>query len=252
MEYIIKVEDVSIVFNLANERVDSIKEYLIRMLKGNLNYEPFEALKNVSFKIAKGETVGIVGANGSGKSTLLKCISGIYKPTKGKIKTKGLIAPLIELGAGFDGDLTARENIYLNSAIMGLDKDFVEKKFDEIVAFSELEKFLDVAVKNFSSGMTARLGFALASVVEPEILIVDEILGVGDAAFQNKCTEKMEQLRGNNATMLMVSHDINQVKSMCNRAIWLRKGVLVMDGKALEVCQAYEEWAKVHSAFESE
>ncbi len=252
MENVISVENVSMVFNLANERIDSIKEYIIRALKGNLNYEPFVALKDVSFQIGRGESVGIVGANGSGKSTVLKCISGIYKPTRGKIRTKGLLAPLIELGAGFDGDLTARENIYLNSAIMGLNQKFVESKFDEIVDFSELRPFLDVAVKNFSSGMAARLGFALASVVNPEILIVDEILGVGDAAFQKKCGEKMEQLRSNNATMLLVSHDINQVKAQCDRAIWLKKGVLVMDGNALEVCEAYENWTKNHSAFESE
>lgn len=252
MDPVIQVNHVTVKFNLANERVDSIKEYMLRLVKGELNFSPFEALRNVSFIIQRGESVGIIGGNGSGKSTLLKCISGIYHPTSGSVQTKGLIAPLIELGAGFDGDLTARENIYLNCAVMGLNKKFVDRKFDEIVAFSELESFLDVAIKNFSSGMTARLGFSLASIIEPEILIVDEILGVGDAPFQKKCAHKMEELLSNNTTMLLVSHDIEQIKSMCSRALWLKHGELVMDGACDEVCAAYKAWSCTHSAFENE
>ena len=249
---VIEANQVSVRFNLAKERTDSIKEYILKLIRGKLNYTPFEALKNVSFQIRKGESVGIVGGNGAGKSTLLKCISGIYRPTSGSVHTRGLIAPLIELGAGFDGDLTARENIFLNGAVMGLDKKFVEEKFDEIVAFSELEDFLDVAIKNFSSGMTARLGFSLASIIEPEILIVDEILGVGDAAFQKKCSRKMEELLRGQATMLLVSHDIGQVRALCSRALWLRHGQLIMDGSANEVCDEYENWSHSHTAFEKE
>lgn len=242
MSYAIQVDSVSITFNLNEERVDSIKEYILRFLQGKLHYRKFEALKNISFDIRVGESVGIIGKNGSGKSTLLKAICGIYEPNTGGISTNGLIAPLIELGAGFDGELTAAENIYLNSAIMGLDKDFVNEKYAEIVDFSELHDFLNVPVKNFSSGMIARLGFALASIISPDILIVDEILGVGDAQFQKKCASKMDELRSNNATMLFVSHDISAVKEICNRIIWISNGEIKMDGSVEEVCSAYEEY----------
>lgn len=247
---IILVEHLSMKFNLANERTESLKEYLVKFLKGKLNYSEFWALKDVSFKIKSGETVGILGANGSGKSTLLKCICGIYPPSGGKITVDGSIAHLIELGAGFDPDLTARENIFLNGAVMGFSKNFMKEKYDEIVDFSELKQFMDIPIKNFSSGMHARLGFSAATIVQPDILIVDEILGVGDAAFQEKCHKRMETLRSNGTTMLFVSHSLPQVRELCSKAIWLKRGIKIMDGESKEVCDAYEEWSKHHSAFE--
>lgn len=247
---IVSAEGVSMRFNLASEKTDSFKEYLVKKLKGRLNYNEFYALKNVSFEIKKSDSVGILGANGSGKSTLLKCISGIYSPTNGEIKIRGTIAPLIELGAGFDPDLTARENIFLNGAVMGYSKQFMIEKYEEIVRFSELEKFIDVPIKNFSSGMGARLGFSIATLVKPDILIVDEILGVGDVAFQEKCAKKMEELKSGGTTMLFVSHSIEQVKNLCNKAIWLKKGEKVMDGDSEIVCKEYAEWSRTHSAFE--
>lgn len=247
---IIVVENLSMKFNLANERTESLKEYLVKFLKGKLNYSEFLALQDISFKIKKGETVGILGANGSGKSTLLKCICGIYPPSEGKIMVHGSVAPLIELGAGFDPDLTARENIFLNGAVMGFSKNFMEGKYDEIVEFSELKQFMDIPIKNFSSGMHARLGFSAATIVQPDILIVDEILGVGDAAFQEKCHKRMEIMRANGTTMLFVSHSLPQVRELCSKAIWLKRGIKIMDGKSKEVCDAYEEWSKHHSAFE--
>ncbi len=247
---VIEVNNVSMRFNLASEKTESIKEYFIKFLKRKLMFNEFYALKNVSFSVSQGESVGILGANGSGKSTLLKCISGIYPPTEGSIMVEGSIAPLIELGAGFDPDLTARENVFLNCAVMGFDKKFAVSKYEEIVDFSELSKFMDVPVKNFSSGMNARLGFAIATLVKPNILIADEILGVGDAAFQEKCERKMNELRGSGTTMLFVSHKIEQVQKICNKAIWLKHGQLVMQGDSEEVCKAYAEWSKEHSAFE--
>jgi ABC-type polysaccharide/polyol phosphate transport system ATPase subunit len=247
---IVDVDNVKLVFNLASEKTDSFKEYVVKLIKGQLNYQEFVALDNISFHIRRGESVGLIGANGSGKSTMLKCIAGIYKPTNGKITVKGNIAPLIELGAGFDSELTARENIFLNGAVMGLSKSFMEKKFDEIVEFSELTSFLDVPIKNFSSGMTARLGFAIATIVQPEILIVDEVLAVGDAAFQIKCKQKMFELRSGGTTMLFVSHDIVQVKEICDRAVWLSHGKMILEGKSKDVCEKYQEWSLHHSAFE--
>lgn len=246
----IEVANVSMRFNLATEKTESLKEYFVKLLKGKLMFEEFYALKNVSFSVKKGESIGILGANGSGKSTLLKVISGIYPPSQGSVTVNGSIAPLIELGAGFDPDLTARENVFLNGAVMGFDKAFVYEKYDEIVEFSELKDFMDVPVKNFSSGMNARLGFAIATLVKPDILIVDEVLGVGDAAFQKKCETKMQELRAGGTTMLFVSHSAKQVKEVCNRAIWLKRGELVMQGDCNKVCDAYEEWGKTHSAFE--
>lgn len=246
----IEVKNVTMRFNLASEKTESIKEYFVKLLKKQLMYEEFVALKNVSFNVRKGEAVGIVGANGSGKSTLLKCISGIYAPSEGCVLLDGSIAPLIELGAGFDPDLTARENVYLNGAVMGFEKEFVQSKYQEIVDFSELHNFMDVPIKNFSSGMAARLGFSIATLVKPEILIVDEILGVGDVAFQKKCHEKMNDLRSGGTTMLFVSHTIEQVKGICDRAIWLKKGEKVMEDNAEIVCNEYTKWAETHSAFE--
>lgn len=247
---IIEVKDVSMRFNLANERIESLKEYMVRLLSGNLMFQEFYALKQVSFSVQAGTSVGILGTNGSGKSTLLKVIAGIYEPSGGSIAVKGTIAPLIELGAGFDPDLTARENVYLNGAVMGFEKDFVLSKYAEIVEFSELGNFMDVPIKNFSSGMSARLGFSIATLVHPDILIVDEVLGVGDAAFQQKCERKMQELRSCGTTMLFVSHSIEQVRAVCSHAVWLRHGEIERAGSVDEVCDAYEEWCRQHSAFE--
>jgi ABC-2 type transport system ATP-binding protein/lipopolysaccharide transport system ATP-binding protein len=250
MEAIIVVDSVSMRFNLANERSDSIKEYLIKLMKGNLNFKEFYALRNVSFLVGRGESLGILGANGAGKSTLLKCIAGIYPPSEGKIAVRGVVAPLIELGAGFDPDLTARENVFLNGALMGYSKKFVYEKYDEIVEFSELGDFMDVSIKNFSSGMIARLGFAIATIVKPDILIADEVLGVGDAAFRKKCEQKMHELREGGTTLLLVSHMIEQVKNTCTKAVWLIKGELAGWGDVDEVCGKYDEWSRMHTAFE--
>ena len=247
---VIEVNNLTMKFNMAREKTESLKEYFVKLAKRQLFYDEFLALNNVSFSVGKGEAMGILGANGSGKSTLLKCVSGIYPPTSGTISICGTIAPMIELGAGFDPELTARENIFLNGAVMGFSKQFIEDKFEQIVDFSELHKFLDVPVKNFSSGMGARLGFSIATLVKPDILIIDEVLAVGDTAFQKKCETKMEELRADGTTLLFVSHSIPQVKKLCDKAIWLIKGKKVMEGAVQQVCQEYEEWSKVHSAFE--
>ena len=237
----IEVENLTIRFNLASEQITSIKEYLIKLLKNELRFQEFYALDDVSFTIPKGDSVGIVGVNGSGKSTLLKAISGIYPPHKGKVSVNGVIAPLIELGAGFDGQLTARENIFLNGALFGYDRDFMKTKFDEIIDFAELQDFVDVPVRNFSSGMAARLGFATATIVKPDILICDEVLSVGDMRFQHKCEEKMSELMDNGTTLLFVSHSIEQVRQVCKHAIWLEKGHIKKQGDVNEVCDLYIE-----------
>jgi UDP-galactopyranose mutase len=221
--------------------VDNLKEYAIKLVKRELMFQEFLALQNVSFKIKKGESWGLVGANGSGKSTLLKAISGILKPYEGSVKVHGSIAPLIELGAGFDGDLTARENIYLNGLVLGHSRKFMEEHFDEIVEFANLHKFLDSPIKNFSSGMKARLGFAVATVVDPDILIVDEVLEVGDMRFRRRCNERMQQMLTGGTTLLYVSHNIESVKSLCQNAVWLDHGIVRMIGDAQEVCDAYKE-----------
>lgn len=236
---VIEVENLSIKYNKSTERVDNIKEYIIRKLKGQMKFEEFWALNDVSFSIGKGETVGIIGLNGSGKSTLLKVIAGVLKPAKGTVSVYGSVAPLIELGAGFDPDLSARENIYLNGAVLGYNRKRMEELFEEIVDFSELRDFLDVPVKNFSSGMQARLGFSIATAVIPDILIVDEVLGVGDYKFQRKCHDRMQKIIASGATVLFVSHSIDQVKEICARAIWVDGGKIVMDGKSEEVCDCY-------------
>ncbi len=235
----ISVKDVWIRFNLASERVDNIKEYVIKILKRQLMFQEFMALKGISFEVKAGESWGFVGTNGSGKSTLLKTISGILKPYKGKVEVNGTISPLIELGAGFDGNLTARENIFLNGCVLGYRESFIKEKFDEIVDFAELKDFLDVPIKNFSSGMSARLGFAIATVVKPDILICDEVLAVGDFKFQEKCEQRMNELLSGGTTLLFVSHSIEQVKRMCQKAIWIDHGEMKMIGNAEEVCNAY-------------
>lgn len=233
------VDDVFMRFNLEKERVDSLKEYVIRTIKKQHLFEEFYALKGVSCIIPKGESFAIVGKNGSGKSTLLKIIAGIFKPTKGVVSINGTIAPLIELGAGFDPDLTARENIFLNGAVLGYNKAFMLSRYDEIIEFAELHDFVDVPVKNYSSGMTARLGFSIATIVTPDILVVDEILSVGDYEFQKKCQAKMHNMMRNGVTLIFVSHSTEQVKSLCNRALWLDHGVPIMLGNVDEVCDAY-------------
>lgn len=237
---IIKVTNVTVRFNKATESYNGLKEYFIKMLKGELMFQEFFALKDISLDVKRGESWGIVGNNGSGKSTLLKLICGILKPYTGSVEVRGNIAPLIELGAGFDSELTARENIYLNGALLGHKKVFMEQHFDEIIEFSELQDFIDVPLKNFSSGMAARLGFAIATIVKPDILIVDEVLAVGDAAFQEKCKKRMEEMLSHGTTLLFVSHSIKQVKELCNNVIWIDKGIVKACGKAEEVIPLYE------------
>ncbi len=240
----IKVNNVSMKFNLGIEKNFSLKQFFINLFKSKKNKpkkEEFWALKDVSFEVKKGEVIGFIGSNGAGKSTMLKVIAGVMKPTKGSVEVYGNICPMIELGAGFDPDLTARENIYLNGAVLGYSKEFLESKFEEIVEFSELREFLDVPVRNFSSGMTARLAFSIATVVDPEILIVDEILSVGDIAFQQKSEEKMKSLIGGGTTVLFVSHSLEQIKKICNKVIWLEHGHIKKIGPSKEMCKEYYE-----------
>lgn len=233
------VEHAVVRFNMASERIDNLKEYFVKLIRRELMFKEFLALKDVSFRVQKGEAWGIIGTNGSGKSTLLKLVCGILKPYKGKVTVYGTIAPLIELGAGFDGDLTARENIFLNGAVLGYDKKFMQAHFDEIVDFAELWDFLDMPIKNYSSGMAARLGFAIATVIRPDILICDEVLAVGDYAFQQKCERRMTEMRDQGTTLLYVSHSIDSVKCVCDHALWLDKGVVRMQGNVEEVGNAY-------------
>ena len=239
MSTVVKVDDVSMMFNLSSEKIDSIKEYFVKAIRHELHYQEFWALKNVSFELEKGDSIGIIGLNGSGKSTLLKVVSGILKPTKGKVETTGYIAPLIELGAGFDADLSARENIYLNGAILGYDRAYMNERFDEIIEFAELQDFVDTAVKNFSSGMVARLGFAIATMNIQYILIIDEILAVGDYKFQEKSFSRMKKMIDSGATVVFVSHSIEQVKEICKKALWLEHGNVKMLGDAQTVCDCY-------------
>ena len=243
-EYAVKVDHATVRFNMATERIDNIKEYLVKLIKRELMFKEFLALKDVDFNVKKGESWGIIGVNGSGKSTLLKLICGILKPYRGRVCINGSIAPLIELGAGFDGDLTARENIYLNGAVLGYDKKFMQKHFEEIVDFAELWDFLDMPIKNYSSGMAARLGFAIATIVRPDILICDEVLSVGDYAFQQKCEKRMTEMRKRGTTLLYVSHSIDSVKSVCDHALWLEHGEVRMTGEVEEVGNAYMESLK--------
>lgn len=238
----IKIENVSMKFNLEIEKDFSMKQAFVNLFtkkKKKKKNEDFWALKDVSFNIGKGEVVGLIGSNGAGKSTLLKVVSGVMKPTKGKVKVKGVISPMIELGAGFDGNLTARENIYLNGAILGYSKEFLDDKFDKIVEFSELKDFLDVPVKNFSSGMTAKLAFSIATIVNPEILIVDEILSVGDIKFQEKSKRKMMEMIKGGTTVLYVSHSLESIKDLCTKVVWLEHGKVVKMGDTNKICDAY-------------
>ena len=236
----VEVKNVTMEFNMSKEKVDSIKEYFIKLVKRELHFEQFLALKDVSVTIEQGDVFGIVGLNGSGKSTLLKVISGILKPTKGTVKTVGTISPMIELGAGFDMDLTARENIFLNGSVLGYSKQMMEEKFDEILEFSELQPFVDVAVKNYSSGMVARLAFAIATITKPDILIVDEILAVGDFLFQQKCEKRIREMMDRGTTVIIVSQTIEQIERLCEHVLWLEHGNMKMLGDTKTVCDAYK------------
>ena len=237
----IKIDNVSMKFNLEIEKDFSMKQAFVNLFtkKKKKKNDDFWALKNVSFTVDKGEVVGLIGSNGAGKSTLLKVVSGVMKPTSGKVTVQGVISPMIELGAGFDGNLTARENIYLNGAILGYSKKFLDEKFEEIVDFSELRDFLDVPVKNFSSGMTAKLAFSIATIVNPEILIVDEILSVGDIKFQEKSKHKMMEMIKGGTTVLYVSHSLESIKDLCTKVVWLEHGKVVKIGDTKKICDAY-------------
>ncbi len=242
-ENAVELRNIEMHFNMSKEKLESFKEYFIKLAKRQLMFEDFKALDGVSFDIKKGDVFGIVGLNGSGKSTTLKIISGILKPTKGTVETSGVIAPLIELGAGFDMELTARENIYLNGSVLGYSRKFMNEKFDDIVKFSEMEQFLDTPMKNYSSGMVARIGFAIATVTTPDILIVDEILAVGDFLFQKKCEERINAMMSDNTTVIIVSHSIEQIERLCKHCVWLDKGKVRMIGETQEVCNAYKNEA---------
>lgn len=236
----IEASDVTMRFRLNNDRILSLKEFVTTALRGKLQYKDFTALEHVSFTVKKGETLGLIGRNGAGKSTLLKVISGILKPTEGSVVCHGNVVPMLELGSGFDVDLNGRENIFLNGAILGYSEEYLKSKYEEIVDFSELGQFIEVPIRNYSSGMLARLAFSVASVVNPEILIVDEILSVGDAGFQEKSRKRMLELMGGGTTVLFVSHSLEQIREMCDRVVWLEHGQMKMLGKADEVADVYE------------
>ena len=239
-ENAVELRNVEMHFNMSKEKLESLKEYFLKLIKRQLHFEDFVAVNDVSFDIKKGDVFGIVGLNGCGKSTTLKMISGILEPTKGTVKTYGTIAPLIELGAGFDMDLTARENIYLNGSVLGYSKKFMDEKFQDIVDFSEMQDFLDVPMKNYSSGMVARIAFAIATVTTPDILIIDEILAVGDFLFQQKCEDRINAMINDDTTVIIVSHSIEQIERLCKHCVWLEKGKIKMIGDANEVCDAYK------------
>lgn len=235
----ISVENVSMKFRLPNEKIDSIKEYLLRILKKDVKYSEFYALKSVSFKIYRGERIGIIGHNGAGKSTLLKIFSGIIKPTNGTVTVNGNIAPLLELGAGFDPEFSGAENIYLNGAILGKTKEYLEDKYDDIIEFADLGGFINTPVKNYSSGMRAKLGFSIATQIDPDILIVDEVLGVGDQAFKRKSSMKMKEMIKSGKTVILVSHSLKQIEDLTDRVIWIHKGEIKEIGDSKTVCKNY-------------
>lgn len=237
----VKVEHVSMKFNLSSEKFDSFKEYVIKSLKNQVSFEEFWALKDVSFEVMQGDALGLIGLNGSGKSTMLKTIAGVLKPTEGSVHVNGSVAPLIELGAGFDMDLTARENVFLNGALLGHSRKEMEAFYDDIVSFSELENFMNVPVKNFSSGMVSRLAFSIATIGVPDILIVDEVLSVGDFRFQEKCEGRIQAMADQGTTILFVSHSIAQVKKICDKIAWLESGQLKRFGAAGDICKEYEQ-----------
>ncbi|WP_353097087.1 ABC transporter ATP-binding protein [Tissierella praeacuta] len=240
----INVEHVTMKFKMTNDKIISLKETVVALLSGKLQYEKFTVLEDISFEVKKGEVVGIIGKNGAGKSTLLKIISGVLKPTKGKVSVNGNIVPMLELGSGFDPELTGRENVYLNGAILGYSEAFLKEKYPEILEFSELGEFINMPIRNYSSGMMMRLAFSIATVVCPEVLIVDEILSVGDEGFQNKSRARMLELMSGGTTVLFVSHSLTQVEEMCDRVVWLDQQKVRMTGTAKEVCKAYKEYWK--------
>lgn len=238
---VVKVDNVGMKFNLSEEKVDDLKDFIIKFIKRELRYQEFWALRNVNFELKRGERLGILGLNGAGKSTLLKVIAGVLKPSEGSVSVKGKIVPLLELGAGFDSQYTGAENIYLYGAVLGYSKEFIKEKYNEIVEFSELGKFINVPIKNYSSGMKARLGFSIATVVKPEILILDEVLSVGDAKFRKKSEKKIKSMFDEGVTVLFVSHSLEQVKRLCDRAILLEEGTIIANGPVEEVAKVYEE-----------
>lgn len=240
----ISVQNVSMAFSLNKEKVDNLKEYFIKFVTRKLEYKKFDALKNISFEVKKGERLAIMGFNGAGKSTLLKVIVGVYKPTTGSVERNGVIAPLLELGAGFDPNYSGKENIYLYGSILGYSREFIQSKYDEIVSFSELGKFIDVPLKNYSSGMKARLGFSIATAVNPDVLILDEVLSVGDAKFREKSMKKVQSMFDNGVTVLFVSHNASQVKELCNRAILINHGEVIAQGDVNEVADLYQRISK--------
>ena len=240
----VKVEHVTMKFRMANDKVISLKEYMVALMEHRLQYTEFTALEDISFDVKKGEVMGIIGKNGAGKSTLLKIIAGVLKPTKGKVFLKGKSPPMLELGSGFDQELSGSENIFLNGSILGYDKEFLGNKYDEIVEFSELKDFIHMPIRNYSSGMLMRLAFSIATVVEPEILIVDEILAVGDEGFQAKSKARMMELMSGGTTVLFVSHSLKQIEEMCDRVIWLDEHRIRMLDTAQNVCKAYESFWK--------
>lgn len=240
----IKVEHVSMKFRMANDKVMSLKEFLVALLKRRLTYEEFQVLDDISFEVKKGEVIGIIGKNGAGKSTLLKIIAGVMKPTSGQVIVNGNIVPMLELGSGFDPELNGRENIFLNGAILGYSQEFLQEKYEEILEFSELGQFIDMPIRNYSSGMMMRLAFSIATVVQPEILIVDEILAVGDEGFQAKSKARMMELMSGGTTVLFVSHSLDQIEEMCDKVVWLDNHRIKMIGETAEVCRAYEEYWK--------
>ncbi|MCI9977270.1 ABC transporter ATP-binding protein [Clostridioides difficile] len=242
---IVEMNNISMQFKKGREKIDSFKTFVIKKIKGELEYDNFIALKNINLSISRGDVIGFVGLNGSGKSTLLKIVAGVQKPTEGTIKVNGKVSPLLELGAGFDNDLTGRENIYLNGLILGYDREFINKNIDRIIAFAEIENFIDTPIKNYSSGMKARLGFSIATIKNPDILIVDEVLSVGDGRFRAKSEKRMLELIDSEATVLFVSHSISQVRRLCNRVIWLNNGEIKMSGATNEVCDLYEKYLKM-------
>lgn len=239
-DFAVQLQNVEMHFNMSSEKLDSLKEYFIKLVRHELFFKDFVALNQINLTIPKGDVFGIVGLNGSGKSTLLKVISGILKPTVGTVKVNGSIAPLIELGAGFDLELTARENIFLNGAVLGYSKKEMEARFEDIVEFSEMRDFLDAPMKNYSSGMVARIGFAIATMTQPEILIVDEILSVGDFRFQEKCEKRISKMMEGGTTVIIVSHSIDQIERLCKHVLWLEHGNMKMLGNMEEVCEAYK------------
>lgn len=239
-EKMVELRNVSMNFRLECSRTQSLKGFVVAALQNRLKYEEFHALTDVSFSVKKGEVIGIIGRNGAGKSTLLKCIAGIMIPTAGTVTVRGNIVPMLELGSGFDYELTGRENIFLNGAILGYSKAYLREKYEEIVAFSELGQFIGTPIRTYSSGMMMRLAFSIAAIVDPEILIVDEILSVGDAGFQEKSYARMREMMGGGTTVFFVSHSIDRIESFCNRVVWLEQGRIKMIGETRRVCEAYK------------